>query len=87
MRKTFDILTALMGRRSWGDWWRIRDLEALMATFDVAYVTFPNDTYARDYFATSFRSHEATDFEQLEDYKNDLKRLEEEAEKMTQEVE
>ena len=75
MRRAFDVLTAMMGRRSWG-WWKIRDIETMLANFKVSFVAFPTDVYAHDYYATVYRSSGPTDFELLEAYREDLARLE-----------
>jgi len=79
MRKIFDVLTGLMGRRSWRRWWRIRDIEEFMQRYDVMFISFPTDAYARDYYKNKFQIYQGTDFEQLDDYREELETQEKRA--------
>lgn len=75
-RKIYDAVLALSGRRGWVRGWSLQELQDLYERLGVMHIVFPNDRYAASYYRYRYQSPEWTDFEFLDQYRDELAHLE-----------
>jgi hypothetical protein len=81
LRRTADLLAALEGARSWKGPWTLRSFSDMLRTYDVEYVVYPTDKYAKAAYRWGYvRNPDEVSPEDLQDYHRRIAKLEKEIE-------
>lgn len=75
-RRAADVLAAMEGSRSWTSPWTLEDYATMLRRYDVEYVAFPTDKYARADQRTLYSTPSAVDLAQIRDYHERIQELE-----------